>query len=78
MFYGCNSLTEVELPANATSIGEEAFFGCSALTELEIPAGVTEIGKDAFKDCPNLTVTVAAGSYAEQYCKNNGVKYTTK
>jgi BspA type Leucine rich repeat region (6 copies) len=59
-FYGCNSLTNVTIPASVTSIAYEAFVGCG-LTSLTIPASVTSIGNDAFIFCPRLTnVTIPA------------------
>jgi len=60
------------------SIGEEAFCYCESLTDVTIPASVTGIGYSAFDACPNLTLTVTAGSYAETYAKENGLKYQYK
>ena len=54
-FYGCSSLTSIELPAGLTSIGEGAFSGCSSLTSIELPAGLTSIGFFAFSGCSSLT-----------------------
>ena len=36
-----------------------------------IPADVTQISSSVFDSCNNLTVYCPAGSYAEQYCKEN-------
>ncbi|NYB73769.1 leucine-rich repeat protein [Sedimentibacter hydroxybenzoicus DSM 7310] len=38
-----------------------------------IPSTVNEIGKNALN--PNTTYKVTKGSYAEQYCKDNSIKY---
>ena len=54
-FYGCSSLTAVEIPNSVTSIGDEAFYGCSGLTAIQIPSSVTSIGERAFYDCSSLT-----------------------
>ena len=54
-FYGCSSLTAVEIPSSVTSIGSSAFSGCSGLTAIEIPNSVTSIGYSAFEDCSGLT-----------------------
>ena len=46
------------------------------MTSITIPKSVTSIGDGAFIFCPaGLTVTVPRGSCAEQYCRENGLKY---
>ena len=54
-FYGCTSLTRIEIPSSITSIGGWAFSGCTSLTSIEIPSGVTSIGDGAFAYCTSLT-----------------------
>lgn len=54
-FSGCSSLTEINLPASLTSIGEYAFSGCSSLTEINLPDNLTSIGGYAFNGCSSLT-----------------------
>ncbi len=74
-FYMCIGLTEITLPDSVTSIGDSAFFMCS-LTEITLPDSVTSIGDSAFSFCNKLTtITVTEGSYAEQYCIDNGLPY---
>ncbi len=76
-FSECKSLTEIVIPDGVTSIGDHAFYKCTGLTSVTIPDSVTAIGDTyVFAECPNLTVTVGRDSYAEQYCKNNGIPYT--
>jgi hypothetical protein len=36
---------------------------------------VTEIGEDAFMECEELVLSVAEGSYAEEYAKENDIPY---
>ena len=74
-FNGCESLTEITLPDTLISIGEGAFRYCSRLVRINIPASVTEIGEDVFEYCYRVTVTVERGSYAEQYCIENGLYF---
>lgn len=64
------------IPNGITTIGDNAFCRCENLSTLTILASVTSIGKNAFLKCPNLTLTVTRGSYAAQWCKDNGVPYT--
>ena len=74
-FLTCRSLTRVDIPSSVTSIGYLAFCNCNSLTSLTIPASVTSIGEAAFGDCGELILTVAEGSYAEVYAKENNIPY---
>ncbi len=53
-FYGCSSLTTINIPTGVTSIGERTFFNCSSLENIVIPDGVTSIGDAAFRACSAL------------------------
>ncbi len=85
-FSNCGMLTSVTIPYGVTDIGDNAFYNCQALTSVTIPDTVARIGKDAFSvpktgngsftaPIEGLTVTVPRGSCAEQYCRENGLKY---
>lgn len=54
-FYGCNSLTEIDLGSHVMIIGESAFGKCETLEEIYIPDSVTILEIGAFKDCSCLT-----------------------
>lgn len=54
MFFGCDKLVEVKLPASTQKINNNAFSGCSKLTTCAIPALVTHIGDNAFAKCKAL------------------------
>ena len=75
-FYGCSSLTSIEIPSGVTSIGGGAFSHCSSLTSIEIPSGVTSIGGYAFRGCSSLTSieipsgVTSIGDLAFSYCDN--------
>jgi len=74
-FAWCKNLTSIFIPDGVTSIGDEAFSGCINLTSATIPASVTSIGNDAFRFCRNLTLSVARGSFTEQYAKDNDIPF---
>ena len=58
-FFGCSSLTSINIPEGVTSIDIEAFRGCVGLTSVTIPNSVTTIGVRAFGDCTGLTDVTA-------------------
>lgn len=80
-FQCCYKLQEVELPEGLTEIGFRAFCNCDSLREIWIPKSVTKIGRQAFlrhkKFLFNSPVTLRApaGSYAQQYARENGLRF---
>jgi len=73
-FSDCISLKEVFLGKGCMHIGRHAFSGCTSLERITIPETVGFIADDAFSGCERLTVLCPRGSYAEDYCKRNGIK----
>lgn len=72
-FGKCRSLTSVTIPDSVTRILPKTFQDCSSLTVVTIPDSVTFIAPAAFSDCSSLTtITAPAGSYAEEWAKENG------
>lgn len=53
-FYGCSSLTSIEIPSSVTSIETYAFYGCSGLTSVSLPSKLISIGSYAFSSCSSL------------------------
>ena len=74
-FYRSN-LTNVLLPYDLTSIGNQAFNGCYDLTSVVIPDSVTSIGGGAFANCGKLDLVhlgngvTSIGESAFAYCNS--------
>ena len=51
-FWGCSSLTSINIPSSVTSIGSYAFYNCSSLSSINIPGSVTSIGEKCFLGLP--------------------------
>ncbi len=77
-FYKCTALSDVQISSNVTTIEKYAFTGCTSLTNIYIPSTVTSIDPTAFSSNPQLIIICDSGSYAEQYCIDNGITYEIK
>mgnify|MGYP004577842701 CR=1 FL=1 len=53
-FYGCYSLSSINIPDGVIEIGDESFYNCQSLTSVYIPESVVKIGAGAFAGCSNL------------------------
>lgn len=74
-FFGV-PVTELTLPASVRIIGPRAF-STATLRHVTIPATVTFIDKTAFDGtATDFFATVTAGSYAENWCIANGVRWS--
>lgn len=71
-FMFCKALEEVVIPETVTDIWDYAFSNCEKLEEIVIPDSVQMIKDNAFSDC--TTIYTTAGSFAESYAKDNGLK----
>ena len=54
-FYGCTSLTDIELPNSVVELGLAAFNGCTSLSSITLSSGITEIQEHTFEGCSSLT-----------------------
>lgn len=77
-FANCENLTEIALPDALETISASAFCNCESLERFSIPSSVRSIGDGAFEGCPRLTLSVEAGSYAQQWAEENGVAYALR
>ena len=79
-FYYCAKLTDVEISekSSLTSMGEYVFKADTRMSSLYIPDVVTAMGKNIFLDAAEVTLSVAAGSYAQAYAEMYGIAYTLR
>ena len=70
----CTKIKSVTIPDTVVSIGSCAFNECLSLSYITIPASVTEIYSNSFDVSNDLVIYCEAGSYAEKYAKENGIK----
>lgn len=54
-FYGCENLTNIEIPLNLTTYADYSFYGCKALTVIPESESATHIGYYAFGSCTGIT-----------------------
>jgi hypothetical protein len=73
-FYGCSSLTSVDIPSTISEISSGLFNICTSLSSITIPDSVTTIGASAFNGCKALVSVemssslVSLDSFAFGYC----------
>ena len=69
------SITNVIVEENVTSIGAHAFDGCIMLSKAEIPNSVVVIDETSFTSCDSLYIYCSEDSYAELYAVDNNMPY---
>ena len=71
-------IESVVVPSGITTIESRAFYRCESLLQITIPKSVVHIGASAYTGCKNLTIHTPAGSYAEQYAKENNIPFVAE
>ena len=78
-FYGCSSLTTINLPDSLTSIANNAFYGCTSLTTINLPDSLTSIGGYAFYGCSSLeNVTIENGFNCNKLDLSSSTRYSVE
>lgn len=78
VFFNCKKLTSLAIPDSVTSIYGRAFKNCEDLTSVYIPDGIQYIASGIFEGDSKLVLSVAAGSYAEDYAIKNNIPYIVR
>lgn len=76
-FSNCISLKEVILEEGVRHLGNQAFGNCVNLKKVILPESIGHIESGAFEGCPDLILYCPAHSYAENYARDNQIKYKT-
>lgn len=77
-FQGCSSLESIVLPYQVETIEDNAFKNCTKLKKITIPKATTSISDSAFSYPDKMTIYGVAGSYAEQYAKENDIAFVAQ
>ena len=77
-FQHCDVLEQLTVPRRVTEIEEYAFKDCVKLSSIFIPRSVTEIDSSAFSYPEKLTISGVAGTYAETFANDNGIKFESR
>jgi len=75
-FVNKKELKEIIFPYSLIKLEKDAFMGCTNLTHVFFKSNA-KIAKDVFDGCKKLTIHGAAGSYEEEYAKQNGIPFIT-
>ena len=75
LFNGCKSIESIKVPSGVKSIEYTAFNDCINLKRIDIPNSVKDIKQNAFNGCYSLIIYGSSDSYAEQYAKENNLKF---
>ena len=78
-FACCRKLAKILIPVQTETIGEEVFQHCQKLKHIHVSQFVEHIGENAFEDiAEDAIIHVVAGSYAEQYAKDNNIPFVAE
>ena len=71
-FSGCNLLTEVDLPANVDTIGDQAFADTGSYTKVIVRGREVSLGKNAFENVPQAYLVSYEDSGVRKAAKKQG------
>ncbi len=74
-FEHCDALEAITLPFRVQTVENNAFLNCQSLKEIFIPRNTTAIKNDTFSYKSKMTIFGVAGTYAEQYANQYGIRF---
>ena len=74
-FMSCPNLKEIVIPEGVKNIEDEAFCESENLKKITLPGSVVSIDESAFYSLKKLLIVAPKGSYAEEFAKENNVKF---
>ena len=72
------AIRSVRIPEGVTKIEISGFAYCDHLEHVYMPASMKDANSWAFSGCKSLTIHAPAGSYAEQYAKENNIPFVAE
>ena len=78
VFSACTKLESAVLSESLKSLPTRVFENCTALTSVYIPDGMSSINAYTFAGADNVVLSVAKGSYGEDYAQKMGIAYVTR
>ena len=77
-FSSCESLTTLSLPSGITSVGLCALSGCFNLKDIYMKKSIKNLEYSSLNYIEGVTIHAPAGSYAEQYAKENNIPFVAE
>ncbi|OLR62706.1 hypothetical protein BHF69_08460 [Anaerostipes sp. 992a] len=77
-FDQCAKLEKITVPYRVTTIKDHAFSNSVEFKEIIIPRAVTSIDSTAFSYLDKLTIYGIAGTYAETFANDHGIKFVNQ
>lgn len=74
-FEHCDALEKITIPYSVTTIANNAFATCIAFNDITIPRATTSIDATAFSYPAKMTINGVAGTYAETFANEQGIKF---
>lgn len=76
-FSYCDNLVEFTVESNITELGNMVYYSCPLLKYVIFDNPNPVLGEGLFAECPELAVIAPENSQVMEYCRNNGLRFST-